>query len=98
MSLPRHLRKKRPKPRPNSRPGRLDLTSVKLGSSALGRCHEPNWNRPLIACPERVNVDEFGHVYAKRSQFEDDMSKHTLPTAVGVVNPDLKRKQPWALA
>src|SRR5271157_4224654 len=38
MSFPRHLRKKRPKPRPNSRPGRLDLTSVKLRSSALGRC------------------------------------------------------------
>src|SRR5208337_1595950 len=38
MSFPRHLRKKRPKPRPNSRPGRLDLTSVKLRSNALGRC------------------------------------------------------------
>src|SRR5271157_5602042 len=38
MSFPRHLRKKRPKPRPNPKPGRLDLRSVKLRSSALGRC------------------------------------------------------------
>ena len=60
--------------------------------------NEPNWNRPLIACAERVNVDVFGPVYAERTQFQDDMSEHTLPAAVGVVNPDLKRKQPWALA
>ena len=26
------------------------------------------------------------------------MSEHTLPAAVGVVNPDLKMKQPWALS
>src|SRR5271157_1781104 len=38
MSFPRHLRKKRPKRRPNPKPGRLDLRSVKLRSSALGRC------------------------------------------------------------
>ena len=30
---------------------------------------EPNWNRPLIACSEGVNVDGFGPVYAERTQF-----------------------------
>src|SRR5271166_5020443 len=31
--------------------------------------NEPNWNRPLIACSEGVNVDGFGPVYAERTQF-----------------------------
>src|SRR5208337_2991187 len=31
--------------------------------------NEPNWNRPLIACHEGVNVDVFGLVYAERTQF-----------------------------
>src|SRR5208337_4059609 len=31
--------------------------------------NEANWNRPLFACAERVNVDVFGPVYAERTQF-----------------------------
>jgi hypothetical protein len=31
--------------------------------------NEPNWNRPLIACPEGVNIDGCGPVYAERTQF-----------------------------
>ena len=31
--------------------------------------NEPNWNRPLIVCAERVNIDVFGLVYAERSHF-----------------------------
>ena len=31
--------------------------------------NEPNWNRPLIAFSEGVNVDGFGPVYAERTQF-----------------------------
>src|SRR5271166_4210526 len=63
----------------------------------LNHANEPNSNRSLFGCPEGVNGDGFGHVYAERTQFQDDMTERTLPTAVGVVNPDLKRKQPWAL-
>ena len=31
--------------------------------------NEPNSNRSLFACPEGVNVDGFGPVYAERTQF-----------------------------
>src|SRR5208337_439696 len=69
MSLPRHLRKKRPKPRPNSRPGRLDLTSVKLGSSALGRCPKPIGISHKSLALKELTSDGFGLLYAKRTQF-----------------------------
>src|SRR5271157_5541960 len=70
MSFPRHLRKKRPKPRPNSRPGRLDLTSVKLRSSALGRCQtKPKEIGRKRSVLRDLTHDGFGLPYAKRSQF-----------------------------
>ena len=31
--------------------------------------NEANWRRSLVTCFQGVNVDEFGHAYAKRSQF-----------------------------
>src|SRR5208337_4722313 len=69
MSLPRHLRKKRPKPRPNSRPGRLDLTSVKLGSSALGRCQQSQFARAFVVDRLLLRTNQGGIEQAKRTQF-----------------------------
>src|SRR5271157_2321346 len=87
MSFPRHLRKKRPKPRPNSRPGRLDLTSVKLRSSALGRCHKANWNRTLITCHQGIKVDTIGVIYAKQTH---SVWSSTGDRRAGHAAPDLR--------
>src|SRR5208337_661673 len=59
MSFPRHLRKKRPKRRPNPKPGRLDLRSVKLRSSALGRCQRTQleWAINRFALKELTSMD-----------------------------------------
>ncbi len=31
--------------------------------------NKANWNRPLVAYPQQVNVDVFGHLDAKQTQF-----------------------------
>jgi len=51
----------------------LNLAKCQVENKHIGEVwddpNEPNWNRPLIACAERVNVDGFGLVYAERTQF-----------------------------
>src|SRR5208337_4441861 len=48
----------------------MDTVTRPGGMSMLTKApNEANWNRPLIACHQGVNVDEFGLPYAERSQF-----------------------------
>ncbi len=48
----------------------MDTATRPGGMSMLRKApNKANWNRPLIACHQGVNVDEFGLPYAERSQF-----------------------------